>query len=242
MTIQFKCDSCGKALKVDDSKAGKRVKCPGCQEVITIPQPLEAEEEEEKDEFDFGSSQDEDDNDDDDQGEALPRKRSKPKSKSKSKRPSRQSAGEVAGLGKRFLGAFVDNLAFLLAFAPGYIMIIVGAVNQRGGQPDPGPALIGLGIIFISMIILLGVQIYLLATRSQSIGKLLLGTQVIDYETDEPAGFVKTFLMRGVVNGMICGIPIIGLIYSLVDILFIFGEEHRCIHDQLAGTYVAEIS
>ncbi|MCL4296805.1 MAG: hypothetical protein KJ077_13795 [Anaerolineae bacterium] len=25
---------------------------------------------------------------------------------------------------------------------------------------------------------------------------------------------------------------------SLVDILFIFGQEHRCLHDQLAGTWV----
>lgn len=234
MTIQFKCESCGKALKVDDSKAGKRVKCPGCQDVITIPQPLEAEEE--KDEFDFGSSQDDDD--DDDRGEALPRK-SKTKTKGKPKRSARRTTAELAGLGKRFLGAFVDGLAGMLLIVPGYVIMIAGAVNQdRRGEPKPEAILLGLGLLVLGFFVLIGIQVYLLATRSQSIGKLLLGTQIMDYETDEPAGFVKTFLLRMLVNGFLGVIPL----YGLIDILFIFGEEHRCIHDQLAGTYVADIS
>jgi len=240
MTIQFKCESCGKALKVDDSKAGKRVKCPGCQDVITIPQPLEAEEE--KDEFDFGSSQDDED-DDDDQGEALPRKRSKPKSKSK--RPRRVSA-ELAGLGKRFLGAMADGLINLLSVTPGIIFIVIGAVansNQRQNRDEgTGTILLGIALAALGILIVFAIQVYLLATKSQSIGKLLLGMQIMDYETDEPAGFVKAFVMRAFVNGLIGSVPYVGIVYSLVDILFIFGEEHRCIHDQLAGTYVADIS
>lgn len=37
MTIQFKCDRCGKTLQVGDNAAGKRAKCPKCDNVVLIP-------------------------------------------------------------------------------------------------------------------------------------------------------------------------------------------------------------
>jgi hypothetical protein len=33
-------------------------------------------------------------------------------------------------------------------------------------------------------------------------------------------------------------VPIIGPIYSIVDVLFIFRDDRRCIHDHIAGTRV----
>ncbi len=38
MSIQVKC-ACGKLLKVRDEAAGKKIKCPGCQAVIEVPEP-----------------------------------------------------------------------------------------------------------------------------------------------------------------------------------------------------------
>jgi lipopolysaccharide-induced tumor necrosis factor-alpha factor len=35
--IKIKCPECGKTLRVADEHAGRKVKCPGCQAVITIP-------------------------------------------------------------------------------------------------------------------------------------------------------------------------------------------------------------
>jgi phage FluMu protein Com len=35
--MQITCASCGKKLKVPDTAAGKKVKCPGCEAVIRIP-------------------------------------------------------------------------------------------------------------------------------------------------------------------------------------------------------------
>lgn len=37
MSIQLQCQSCQKILKVDDSAAGKKARCPGCQSLIDIP-------------------------------------------------------------------------------------------------------------------------------------------------------------------------------------------------------------
>ena len=37
MTISFNCPECDKAFRVADEKGGKRIKCSGCEAVITIP-------------------------------------------------------------------------------------------------------------------------------------------------------------------------------------------------------------
>ena len=42
MTIAVTCEECGKVLKVADSMAGKKGKCPQCKSVLSVPQ-IEAE-------------------------------------------------------------------------------------------------------------------------------------------------------------------------------------------------------
>jgi DNA-directed RNA polymerase subunit RPC12/RpoP len=37
MPIHFRCQACGKTLRVRDDQAGRRGKCPGCGSVITVP-------------------------------------------------------------------------------------------------------------------------------------------------------------------------------------------------------------
>src|SRR5262245_17075636 len=39
MPILVKCSECGKSLKAKDELAGKKVKCPGCGNVLAIPTP-----------------------------------------------------------------------------------------------------------------------------------------------------------------------------------------------------------
>jgi uncharacterized RDD family membrane protein YckC len=146
----------------------------------------------------------------------------------------------LADLGKRFLGSLVDGFSGLVFAGPGVVISIIGIATN---PDEPGPLFfVGLGVIFLGLIALIVLQIYLLATRSQSIGKFVMKTQMVDVNTGQPASFVNTFLLRGVVNGLIGGIPFVGPIYTLVDILFIFREDHRCIHDLLASTVVIDIS
>ncbi len=53
---------------------------------------------------------------------------------------------------------------------------------------------------------------------------------------------MKTLLLRAIVNGMIGMVPYVGGIYGLIDSLFIFREDRRCVHDLIAGTKVVDIS
>ena len=45
MSIRVTCDSCSKVFGVSDQKAGKRVRCPACEEIVTVPMDDEADEE-----------------------------------------------------------------------------------------------------------------------------------------------------------------------------------------------------
>jgi len=124
---------------------------------------------------------------------------------------------------------------------PGYGLVIAG--GGFGDDPEFNPT-VGLGILILIVGALAGfaIQVYLLATRSQTVGKYLVNTQIVDYRTGQPATLVQSLVMRAIVNGLIGAIPCIGGIYSIADILFIFGDEHRCLHDQLAGTSVVDLS
>ena len=90
------------------------------------------------------------------------------------------------------------------------------------------------GIAFLCEIPALVLFAYLLTTRGQTPGKIALGIKIVNKDTHENGGFVPNVLKRAILNGFIGFIPF----YALVDILFIFGEEKRCLHDMIAGTIV----
>ena len=66
------------------------------------------------------------------------------------------------------------------------------------------------------------------------------GVRIVMYENGKLPGFVNGWLLRSFVPGLIGQVPYVGGLFSLVDILCIFGEERRCIHDMIAGTKVVE--
>ena len=257
MSILVSCDACGRELRAKDEAAGKQARCPNCKGIVQIPHAEEfalAEEiggtrpESPVDQFSDdrepcpacgemnASSARQCQHCDEDLLEGAPR-RKKPR---RSSRSSRRQEGEypTADLGKRLLGKLIDGFAGLLSVLPGGALLIAGAVSKNG-QGDGQMILAGVVLMLFGMLILFAVNIYLLVTRSQTIGKWLDNTKIMDYETHEPAGFVKTFILRRCVNGLL---ELFVPFYGLVDICVIFGEEHRCLHDQIAGTYVVDIS
>lgn len=139
----------------------------------------------------------------------------------------------LAGRGTRLAAVLIDGLLFCLCCAPGGIMLAIGADDNNDTLQIIGGILLGLG--FLALLI---VQIYLLSTRGQSVGKKMMKVKIVKYLDDSSPGFVHACLLRLIVPGFINGIPIVGSIFPLVDACFIFSEERRCIHDLIAGTKV----
>jgi uncharacterized RDD family membrane protein YckC len=86
----------------------------------------------------------------------------------------------------------------------------------------------------VGWLTIIGFQIFLLSTKGQTIGKYVVKIKIVRVSDGRNGGFVTNVLVRYVVNSIICIIPL----YGLVDNLFIFRDDRRCVHDHLAGTRV----
>ena len=142
---------------------------------------------------------------------------------------------------KRLLAAIIDNIAMFLSLTPGMALMIGGLVtaDARGG-PDAAVPLVfrGIGLMFLGMFVVAGIQIYLLAVSSQSIGKYFLKMQIIDFTTHQRSPFIQCFLLRSVVGVFLLGqVPF----YGIIDPCFIFREDYRCIHDLIGNTIVVDL-
>lgn len=147
---------------------------------------------------------------------------------------------ELASRGLRLGAQLIDGIISGICAAPGFIMLMSAGIFSSPNNPNGALLFAGIAAIGLAILILLAVQIYLLTTRGQTIGKKLLGVKIVNFDDETNPGFVKAFLLRVFVNGLIGGIPFLGVAYTLVDICFIFREDRRCIHDLLAGTKVVK--
>jgi uncharacterized RDD family membrane protein YckC len=154
----------------------------------------------------------------------------------------------LAGRGARLGAKILDGLMHLAVCIPGIVMMAAGGFAFGAlieeDVPNLGGPLAIAGIV-VAILAFLGFWIYqivLLSTSGQTLGKKIVGIRIVTNDSEEYPGFVKAFLLRDFVNDLISNIPYIGSLYALVDILFIFGEERRCIHDLIAGTKVVEAS
>ena len=168
--------------------------------------------------------------------------------------------GRTAAEPVRRLGAALFDLGLaLITLIPAYVIL-----SQFLAQPPPiavplqdladpgtlGPSLDDAlangtvrGALVVSSLLLTalgGLQAWLLA-GGQTIGKRLLGLQIVR-AGGEPATLAHTLWLRGVMfAGLWLAIPIIGwVVVPLVDLALLFGEDRRTLHDLLAGTTVVD--
>ena len=95
-------------------------------------------------------------------------------------------------------------------------------------------------VTIYGLVIFFVVHGYLLATRGQTVGKMLAKIKIVDYHTNQILPFVKLVGLRYVPVWVISMIPIVSML-GLVDVLFIFGQQRRCVHDYIAGTKVIDV-
>ena len=141
---------------------------------------------------------------------------------------------ELAGRWLRLGGAIIDGIILMLVVWPVAFLTGFFARSMAGEQ----------GVMDIVLIALLGVGTflllngYLLAKSGQTIGKRLLNTQIVSKEDGSILPLGKVLGLRYLPVWVISQIPLVGPIFSLVDSLFVFRNDKRCIHDLIAGTVV----
>jgi len=172
--------------------------------------------------------------------------------------PAAPAGPELADRGARLLARVIDWFIEMLCALPGGIILgteivkVVIAASQ-GKEPeldqlDVPRLILGASVLLGAWLVLLAIQVWMLTTRGQTIGKRLLGIKVVKRD-GTPAGFIGAWLMREAlitVLGMVTGfIPFVGPIllrpaFHITDWCLIFRDDQSCLHDNLAGTKVVK--
>ena len=93
-----------------------------------------------------------------------------------------------------------------------------------------------LGVGFLFYVAIHG---FPLATRGQSLGKMLIGVRIVDFQTDELVPLWKILGLRILPIQLLSMLPFLSWV-PFVDVLFIFNSEQQCLHDLIAGTKIVE--
>jgi uncharacterized RDD family membrane protein YckC len=136
---------------------------------------------------------------------------------------------QLAGRGARLVAILLDAI---IGGVLGAIIAGASAASAAGGE-EPNYAVLSIGgLLFLAYAIW---QIWMFATQGQTLGKKLMNVRVVKLDTGRNGGFVTNVLLRALVGqGLLGVIPF----YGLIDALFIFRDDRRCIHDMIAGTTV----
>lgn len=139
----------------------------------------------------------------------------------------------LASRGSRLAASLLDGIAACVLMVPIFVSAVMADAGGRGSAPLGGALVFGSMMFLLAFIVY---QISLLVREGQTIGKKAMNIRIVDYTSGEVPGWGRLLGMRYGVNSVLGNIPL----YTLIDILLIFGEERRCIHDYLAGTKVVE--
>jgi|SRR5688572_12333470 len=168
------------------------------------------------------------------------------------------TAGLVAAeRGTRLLARLIDWVIELVCAIPGAIILgeeflKIAIMVGQGQEPDFSDLdyqRLGLGALVLGLcwLALLVVQVWMLTTRGQSIGKRITGIRIVRVEDGSKPGIVHAWVLReflvtmiGIVAGMI---PFIGPFilrpaFHITDWCLIFRDDQRCLHDLIASTRV----
>jgi len=146
--------------------------------------------------------------------------------------------GELAGRGVRLGATLIDVLLLASVTVPaqwfsGYLPRSIDAA--MAGQALPRSAILpwfALGVaLYVAM------QIWPLHRSGQTWGKRLLSIRIVDLSGEKPPLW-RLLILRYLIFKAFAAIPAVGALLNLLDVLLIFRQDRRCLHDLIAGTRV----
>jgi len=143
----------------------------------------------------------------------------------------------IASRWDRLWASLIDTIIQMVVIIPVMYYSGVFQLLMKGQEPSLQYNLAMAGVGLITFIVF---NIKFLISTGQTIGKKVLGIKIVDLQGQLPS--IKTTLpIRYAVFFIPAQIPIIGQLLSIINILFIFGKEKRCLHDFAAGTRVVKV-
>jgi uncharacterized RDD family membrane protein YckC len=147
------------------------------------------------------------------------------------------TAGTVlAERGTRFGAALLDGLIFgVMVYLPMVMAFMFTGMkaNVSGSEPQLPDLKMGLILAAVGFVAFAALNIKFMRANGQSVGKKACGIKVVRSD-GSAASLSRLIWLRNVLNGLIGLIPM----YGIIEVLFIFGEARRCLHDHIADTIV----
>lgn len=159
---------------------------------------------------------------------------------------------KLAEVGTRIGAKVIDQLLFFLCLLPAlpYLNSLDSKgikIEEQSTQIERMTALQQLlidvlpqtvmGFIVIASLALLILQIFLLISKGQTIGKLILGIRIVDYESNKVPNAFNIIGLRTLLTEFIyiLAVPL----FMLIDTIAMFiSPENRSLHDRMAKTKV----
>lgn len=148
----------------------------------------------------------------------------------------------LATRAERFAGSLIDNLILLpivipLAFGVGITLAISG-VDMESLLGSTMSSLVGGAV---GVMVFFGINGYLLATRGQTVGKMIMKTMIVSDATDQKLPLGRLLGLRYLPIWILASVPYVGFIVNFANALAIFRENRKCLHDDIAGTKVIKL-
>ncbi len=145
----------------------------------------------------------------------------------------------LASRAHRLAAALLDDLIALLVVLPLASYYDVFGIVERTKELPIG---IVVNINIIAFAAFVCIHGYWLYNFGQTLGKKAMGIAIATMDYQVPA-FNRVIALRYLPFRVAGVIPVIVIkVLPIVDILFIFRKDRRCLHDLLAGTQVIDIS
>lgn len=147
-----------------------------------------------------------------------------------------QGEAAMATPRQRFIAAVLDGIIGMVLVFP---LISAAGMFDYAEQGETPPFLFTLGMTAIGFLAFILVHGYFLKQNGQTIGKKIMGIKITGLDNEVPS-LSKILFARYLPISLVTLIPVAGNFLPLVDSLFIFRSDRRCIHDLIAGTKVVQ--
>lgn len=143
----------------------------------------------------------------------------------------------LAGRGARFVGAFVDGVLMVVVMVVIVLVLIAGGLLENFEEFGQLGFVASTGLSLGLFVIYMAINWASLKTNGQTLGKKAAGTRIVTMDGRVPEMNDLVF-KRYLFFHLVGLVPLVGWIASLVNILFIFRGDRRCLHDLIANTQV----
>ncbi|HJS75504.1 MAG TPA: RDD family protein [Vicinamibacteria bacterium] len=138
----------------------------------------------------------------------------------------------LATRGSRLAASLIDGFAAIVILLPALAAVFFAGANESLS----GAAMLFAALSGIAFLAFAVYQLSMLVRQGQTLGKKSMNIRIVNYSDGQIPSAGRMLGLRYFVNSLLGQIPF----YSVLDVLLIFGNERRCIHDYLAGTKVVE--